>query len=114
MRLLPLVLLAATLPGPAGAHAILMDSEPAARTATTAGPATVRLRFNSRIDHDRSRITLRAGRTDTPLRTDPSSPPDMLVAPAMLAPGPYVIRWQVLAIDGHITRGDVPFTVEAR
>jgi hypothetical protein len=25
--------------------------------------------------------------------------------------GPYVVRWQVLAIDGHITRGDVPFTV---
>jgi methionine-rich copper-binding protein CopC len=21
------------------------------------------------------------------------------------------VRWQVLAIDGHITRGDVPFTV---
>ena len=26
-------------------------------------------------------------------------------------PGRYVVRWQVLAIDGHITRGDVPFTV---
>jgi methionine-rich copper-binding protein CopC len=21
------------------------------------------------------------------------------------------VRWQVLAVDGHITRGDVPFTV---
>jgi hypothetical protein len=28
-----------------------------------------------------------------------------------LTPGVYVLRWQVLAIDGHITRGDVPFTV---
>jgi methionine-rich copper-binding protein CopC len=22
-----------------------------------------------------------------------------------------VLRWQVLAIDGHITRGDIPFVV---
>jgi hypothetical protein len=29
----------------------------------------------------------------------------------LTTPGAYVVRWQVLAIDGHITRGDVPFTV---
>ena len=28
-------------------------------------------------------------------------------------PGDYIVRWQVLAVDGHITRGDVPFTVTA-
>jgi hypothetical protein len=28
-----------------------------------------------------------------------------------LKPGAYRIRWQVLAPDGHITRGEVPFTV---
>ena len=28
-----------------------------------------------------------------------------------LSPGAYVLRWQVLAIDGHITRGDIPFVV---
>jgi methionine-rich copper-binding protein CopC len=26
--------------------------------------------------------------------------------------GAYVLRWQVLATDGHITRGKVPFRVE--
>ena len=25
--------------------------------------------------------------------------------------GRLLVRWQVLAIDGHITRGDVAFTV---
>jgi methionine-rich copper-binding protein CopC len=46
------------------------------------------------------------------LRIAPSGPPDLLEASAKLAtPGAYVVRWQVLAIDGHITRGDVPFTV---
>ena len=30
---------------------------------------------------------------------------------AGLAPGSYVLRWQVLSVDGHITRGDIPFKV---
>jgi methionine-rich copper-binding protein CopC len=29
-----------------------------------------------------------------------------------LVKGAYVLRWQVLATDGHITRGKVPFRVE--
>ena len=42
----------------------------------------------------------------------PDGPPDMLETTANLeTPGAYVVRWQVLAVDGHITRGDVPFTV---
>ena len=36
---------------------------------------------------------------------------DVLTAHAELAAGAYVLRWQVLAIDGHITRGEVPFRV---
>ena len=42
---------------------------------------------------------------------DPEGPPDLLTSTVTLTPGVYVLRWQVLAIDGHITRGDVPFTV---
>jgi len=30
------------------------------------------------------------------------------------APGAWRLRWQVLALDGHITRGDVPFAIRAR
>jgi methionine-rich copper-binding protein CopC len=30
-----------------------------------------------------------------------------------LAAGAYRLRWQVLASDGHITRGEIPFTVTA-
>ncbi|MFI4981818.1 MAG: copper resistance protein CopC, partial [Nevskiales bacterium] len=32
----------------------------------------------------------------------------------LATPGAYVVRWQVLSVDGHITRGDVPFTVTGR
>ena len=40
-------------------------------------------------------------------------PPDIIDAHLDLTPGAYIIRWQVLAVDGHITRGDVPLTVTA-
>ena len=46
------------------------------------------------------------------LKIAPDSPPNLLETTTNLeTPGAYVVRWQVLAIDGHITRGDVPFTV---
>ena len=39
--------------------------------------------------------------------------PDVLSATGHgLAKGTYVLRWQVLASDGHITRGEVPFQVQ--
>jgi methionine-rich copper-binding protein CopC len=28
-------------------------------------------------------------------------------------PGAYALRWRVLAVDGHITRGDIPFIISA-
>jgi methionine-rich copper-binding protein CopC len=68
-------------------------------------------RFNSRIDRARSRLTLiGADRAQTVLALLPG-PDDMLSARAVLARGRATVRWQVLALDGHITRGDVPFTV---
>ena len=110
------LILAAVLLAPAAAlaHAILLDSQPAAGSSSAPGPTPITLRFNSRIDHARSRLLLRRGGADTVLPILPGSPPDALTARADLAPGQYTMRWQVLAIDGHITRGDVPFTVPAR
>ena len=96
----------------AEAHAILEASEPATGARIPAGPVTLRLRFNSRIDRERSGLILtRPDRTKGALTIDPQGPPDILTATVTLAPGAYVVRWQVLAVDGHITRGDVPFTV---
>ena len=48
--------------------------------------------------------------TDVPI--DQAGAPNVITATtADLTPGAYVLRWQMLAIDGHITRGDIPFTV---
>jgi methionine-rich copper-binding protein CopC len=105
-------LVALAVPGTAAAHAILVESKPAIGGTIPAGNDSLQLRYNSRIDRARSRLTLtRPDKTQAVLPIDRTGPDDMLTTTIELAPGTYTLRWQVLAIDGHITRGDVPFTV---
>ena len=101
------------MPAGALAHAILLQSQPAAQSSVAAGKIDMSFRYNSRIDHARSRLTLiRPDRRESVLNIVPSGPPDIVQTSVELtSPGAYVVRWQVLAVDGHITRGDVPFTV---
>ena len=113
--LLAVPLALAGLSPPATAHAIISDSSPAAGATVTGPDIPMSLRYNSRIDAERSRLTLIGpdGKS-TPLPLAPSPAPDILAAKATgLAPGDYRLRWQVLAVDGHITRGDIPFHVAA-
>jgi copper resistance protein C len=95
------------------AHAILLSSTPAAKAVVSGPDLTVSLKYNSRIDAKRSRLTLvsPSGAEQT-LAIAAQSSPDVLEAPAKgLQGGAYILRWQVLAVDGHVTRGEVPFTV---
>jgi hypothetical protein len=102
------------LPVLAQAHAILEESTPPAGASVKAGPLDLRLRYNSRIDPARSRLTLiRPDQTHDVVTIEPGAPPDVIDAHLTLTPGAYIVRWQVLAVDGHITRGDVPLTVTA-
>ena len=101
-------------PNLALAHAILVQSDPADQSTIPAGQHDLVLRYNSRIDHGRSRLTLQGTNAAMPLQLKPNSPADTLASSADLTPGAYVIHWQVLAIDGHMTRGDVRFTVTAK
>jgi copper resistance protein C len=100
---------------PASAHAVIIDSIPAVDAVVAAGDADVTLRFNSRIDHERSRLTLvTADGATTSLTIAPDSAPDVVAAKMTgLVAGQYRLRWQVLAIDGHMTRGDIRFSVKA-
>jgi methionine-rich copper-binding protein CopC len=113
--LLGLALAAAlAVPFRADAHAILVESTPAIDATVPAGPIAFRLRYNSRIDRARSRLTLiRADRSTAIIPITDDGSDDVLLATVTLTPGRYVVRWQVLAIDGHITRGDVPIVVKA-
>lgn len=97
----------------ARAHAIVVSSQPATGAVVHGKTVEVVVRFNSRIDPVRSRLLLvRADGTTTTLALNDAQNPDTLAATVgPLAPGSYRLRWQVLAVDGHITRGDIPFTV---
>jgi hypothetical protein len=101
--------------GPAAAHAILVGSQPK-EAAEVAGPdVDVSLEFNSRIDAARSSLQLsREGAEATPLALGESAEPNKLAAKAAgLTPGAYRLRWQVLSVDGHVSRGNVNFKVRA-
>jgi methionine-rich copper-binding protein CopC len=101
------------LAGSALAHAVLVSAIPPVR-GTISGPDVVfRLKFNSRIDAARS--TLKLVLPDMKvlsLAMSPQPSPDSLTARSTdLRSGSYTLRWQVLAADGHITRGEVPFAI---
>lgn len=105
--------LAVMSPVAAGAHAVVVKAQPALDQQVAAGPLTIRLEFNTRIDKERSKLELTApdgGKTEIPMDAD--GEPNVVTATTVaLTAGAYSLRWQVLAVDGHITRGDIPFTV---
>ena len=99
-------------PVPAAAHAILIASQPPQDGTVPAGSVAIHLQYNSRIDRARSRLTLtKPDHSQATLPIAAEGAPDEMNTAATLTAGAYVLRWQVLAIDGHITRGDVTFNV---
>jgi copper resistance protein C len=105
-----LVLLAAQL---VEGHAVLKDSHPAANGQVAGPDVPIMLKYNVRIDAKLSKVQLlNPDNSTSDLKLEAQAAPDTLNAKATgLKPGAYRIRWQVLAPDGHITRGEVPFTV---
>jgi copper resistance protein C len=99
----------------AGAHAILLESSPALQSRVAGPDVPIKLRFNVRIDAARSRLTLvHSDGTVQTLELASTAPLDSLVSEAKaLSAGEYRLRWQVLASDGHLTRGEIPFAVAA-
>ncbi len=108
------LVLATALPSAAQAHAIIVESAPASG-ASVAAETPVLLRFNSRIDKDRSRLTLigPGGESVTLPILDGGGPEEVTARLGALPPGAWTLRWQVLAVDGHMTRGDIRFRVAA-
>jgi methionine-rich copper-binding protein CopC len=98
---------------PAFAHAIIVSAKPEAGS-TIAGPDIhLSFTFNVRIDASRSKLTLTApDGSNLDISILPSDSPAELTGHLTgLKAGAYSVRWQVLATDGHITRGDINFTV---
>jgi copper resistance protein C len=118
----PVLLLVAGLalvaPRAASAHAIVLESSPTHDAVLSRAPSLVTLRFNSRIEKRFTRVTL-AVADQAPVAValpaaDAETTPDRLTIPLQpLHPGVYVLRYRVLAVDGHITEGLLRFTVGA-
>ena len=102
-----------SLPQTAFAHAILMESNPKANATVSGADVPIQLRFNVRVDGGRSRLHLVApDGTEVKLDTVKQTKPDTLESHVSgLKPGAYKLQWQVLASDGHLSRGVVDFTV---
>lgn len=98
---------------PLSAHAILLAASPKADQTVRGTGIDVQLRFNCRIDSIRSRLTLvLPDKTSRPLTLSPQATPSTLASQIGALPaGEYRLQWQVLAADGHITRGEIPFHV---
>jgi methionine-rich copper-binding protein CopC len=96
------------------AHAVLVSSTPQKNAAVSGPDITINLKYNSRVDGARSSLSLlKPDGTVEKIGTPVQPAPDVLSATRHgLAKGAYVLRWQVLATDGHITRGEVPFQVQ--
>jgi len=94
-------------------HAILKETNPAANSKVAGPDVPITLKYNVRIDAKLSKlILLNPDTSATELKIDEQKSADTLTSKAAgLKPGAYKIRWQVLAPDGHITRGEIPFTV---
>ena len=93
---------------PLYAHAVLLSATPDVRQEIIGPDVPLDLRFNSRVDAKRSTLTLVGpdGNFQS-LQIADNCPPDQLVGEARgLTTGSYILRWQVLAADGHITRGE--------
>jgi methionine-rich copper-binding protein CopC len=101
------------LPRAAHAHAMLQKSDPAANASVHPGVVPVVLTFNSRVDAAHSTLSLLLDGKPQPLAINMKAAPNVLRAQtAPLKAGHYVLRWQAVASDGHITRGEVPFDVK--
>ena len=101
-------------PSVALAHAVLVNSKPEANSTVSGPEVAVLLKYSSRIDLEHSTLTLLApdGKVEKVIIDGEPSPGLLSAKLTGLVKGAYVLRWQVLATDGHVTRGKVPFQVQ--
>jgi copper resistance protein C len=113
-RILALVAVVAALSALVHAHAVLVESSPPQNGAVNGPNVDISLKFNVRVDAARSRLELKApAGTARPLAVRQGTAANILLARANdLSPGKYHLIWQVLASDGHITRGETGFSVK--
>jgi methionine-rich copper-binding protein CopC len=111
--MIAVVIAGALIPHVAWAHAVVVHSSPAINETMQGPNIEITMKFNSRVDGKRSTFLLSGSDNESkPLVIEQQNAPDTLSSHTKLGPGKYEIHWQVLATDGHITRGEIPFSVK--
>ncbi|MHB8647337.1 MAG: copper resistance CopC family protein, partial [Thermomicrobiales bacterium] len=98
------------------AHVALVAATPVPGSTVGQPPVMIRIRFDQIPDPKFNDITLLdtsgmrvAGGSATENASDPAVVE--VVVKARLAPGLYTVAWQILAPDGHLTKGNYSFTL---
>jgi len=114
-NILPVLFIATLLLGSGRlwGHAVVVESTPKVNDIVSGPTLQIKLRFNARVDGKRSKLTVvDQNGVSRPIPLAQQVSPDSLLANISdLRSGKYQLHWQVLASDGHITQGDIPFSV---
>src|ERR1700733_12888596 len=99
--------IAALPPRVAWAHAVLVSAQPGDNSTVVGPDVAVLLKYNSRIDMEHSALVLLApgGKLEKVAIGGQPAPGLLSAKLTGLVKGAYELRWQVLATDGHVTRG---------
>ena len=103
-----LAIAAALFAGAVQAHALLISSK-------VEGHEVV-LRYNGRVDAARSRLTVIKPDGSEVQKVECEAGEDQATLKGHLGaiePGSYILRWEVLSVDGHISRGDQALVLPA-
>ncbi len=114
--LLALILVVALRPASAHAHANLVQSDPPAQAVLPQAPERVQLTFSEDVVPAEIEVQVwdaqrrRVDRGDAALI--PGTKNAVAVSLDRVGTGVYTVQWKMVsAVDGHLTRGLVPFTV---
>ncbi|HEY8448889.1 MAG TPA: copper resistance protein CopC [Bacillota bacterium] len=108
------ILVALAVASSAGAHSYIAESDPADGAQLEAAPSVIRVVFTEPIETDVSQLRLldAAGNEVPGVEQQAAGERELQLVPATeLEPGEYRIAWQTLARDGHVTSGEIRFTV---
>ena len=98
------------------AHAVVVESSPREGAVLRQAPGRVQLRFNVKIEKALTRVTLTKDNKQAivlPQADFNQGAPNRLEVPLPpLEPGNYIMRYSVLAADGHATQGVLRFSIE--
>ena len=102
------------LGGLAAAHATVAESSPRDRERLSEPPRELRVVFTEPIEAGVSRLRL-VGPQGEVAGTEQRAEGDrtLVLRVPELPAGDYRIEWEILAKDGHVTRGTISFTVAA-